>query len=90
MGWGGYEELLWAFIQSSFQHLLGICSTLETKLEFANKNTSNRGKLVSSCDKALKLGFLDLNSRFGLLGASLEHLFNPFHLFSYLQNGDVT
>lgn len=47
---------------------------LETKLGFGNKNTSNRGDLVFLCDKALELGFLDLNSRFGLLGASLEHV----------------
>ena len=71
---GSEEELLWVFIQSSFQRLLGICSMLETKLGFGNKNTSNRGNIMSLCDNALELGFLDLNSRFGLLGASLEHV----------------
>lgn len=73
-GVGSEERLLWAFIQSSSQHLRDICSMLETKLGFGNENMINRGNLVSVCDKALELGILDLKSRFGLLGPGLEHV----------------
>lgn len=68
------EELLWAFIQSSFQHLMGICSVLGTTLGFGDKNTSDRRNLVLLPDKVLGLELLDLNSRFGLLVASFEHV----------------
>ena len=70
---GSEEEPLWVSVQSSFQHLVGVCSVLGITLEFGNKNTSNRGNLVSLCDEALGVGLLELKAGFGLLVASLEH-----------------
>ena len=65
------EELIWAFIQSSVQHVMSICSTRGTRLVFGSKSMNNRGRLVWLCAKALELDLK--NSRFGLLVLSLEH-----------------